>query len=182
MGFVKTFNFQLLIIIMFLSFWHIYQRGRYIVVGTRRSSYCVTSLRLLLLLLLLPFCLFVFLLIQNFTPPKFYSSKILLIQNFTPPKFYSSEILLIRNGCWCTQLAAIAWHHSSDRAHKRLSLARTTGFTLCVGKITQMLIIRGLKDKDFKCWSSKGKYWFNDFNDSRYLITFKSSQMKRSQE
>ena len=92
MGFVKTFNFQLLMIIMFLSFCHIHPKGRDIVVGTRRSSYCVTSLRLLLLLLLLPFCLFVFLLIQNFTPPKFYSSKILLIQNFTPPKFYSSEM------------------------------------------------------------------------------------------
>ena len=40
---------------------------------------------------------------------------------------------------------AIAWHHSGDPKHKRLSLslwlsdAQTTGFTLSSGKITQML-------------------------------------------
>ena len=120
-------------------FLHIHPKRRDIAVSVRSSSYCVTSL---VLLLLLPFCLSVCLSFYSSEILLFYLSQILLILNFTHPKFYSSEILLLRNGCWCTQLAAIAWHHSSDRAHnKRLSLARTTGLTLCVRKITQMLII-----------------------------------------
>ena len=127
----------------------------------------------------LSFCLFVFLLIwnftilliPNFTHPKFYSSKILLLWNFTPPKW-----LLVHAACsYCVTslVRSSAQQKAFSRANNRFNSLRRKDYANVdhrrrtkTSNIDQRKTKTSNNDHRGANIDSSGD---NDFNDSRYM-------------